>query len=130
MVRGNRNLQHVVGRHLEFAALTGNEARGLEILSGHAGWLLDEEHRDFLVGAVMMLRRLAAMGHHDVLLPVSGADTRTGSSGMTLEDVLAHLEDRFTTIIRRFDERNGSSVESDRIAALLVRDPYCRLDLD
>ena len=30
-----------VGRHIEFCALTGNEARGLEILAEHQAWLAD-----------------------------------------------------------------------------------------
>ena len=36
MVRGNPNLLRAIGQHIEFAALTGNEARGLEMLAEHA----------------------------------------------------------------------------------------------
>ena len=57
MVARNVSLMPYVGNHVEFCALTGNEARGLEILAEHADWLpqgqVDADTRlSFLIGAV------------------------------------------------------------------------------
>ena len=61
------SLLPAVGQHIEFCALTGNEARGLEILAEHQGWLADQEvsaykRLDFLSGVAVLLRRLTRSG--------------------------------------------------------------------
>ena len=63
-----------VGRHLEFCALTGNEARGLELLAENRN-LFDEvdsplDQLDFLTGVEVLLRRVEGLGHGE--LPVAG----------------------------------------------------------
>lgn len=63
-----------VGRHLEFCALTGNEARGLELLAENRN-LFDEvdsplDQLDFLTGVGVLLRRVEVLGHGE--LPTAG----------------------------------------------------------
>ncbi|MEV4678934.1 hypothetical protein AB0K34_45440, partial [Actinomadura sp. NPDC049382] len=56
-----------IAEHLEFCAVTGNEARGLEILQRHLGWLdrAPSAHAamEFSAAAALLLGRLAAAGH-------------------------------------------------------------------
>ncbi|MGI5491301.1 hypothetical protein [Microtetraspora malaysiensis] len=117
LVRRATNLRSPVGYHIEFCALTGNEARGLEILTEHTSWLTGpygdvSQQLDFLSGAVVLLRRLAALGHGD--LPVGGR---------SVDELLAPLEREIADVCARYDARNGSTVFSERVAARLARDP-------
>ncbi|MFF3666041.1 hypothetical protein [Microtetraspora malaysiensis] len=117
MVRRDGNLRSSVGYHIEFCALTGNEARGLEILTEHTSWLTGphgelSQQLGFLSGAVVLLRRLAALGHGD--LPVGGR---------SVDELLAPLEREIADVCARYDARNGSTVFSERVAARLARDP-------
>ena len=117
LARRNISLRRTIGEHIEFCALTGNEARGLEILAEHANWLTDQDddvsHRFRFVGGVaVLLRRLVLLGYDDV--PV-------GSS--TAADVLATLEKELAAISARYDLRNGNTVTSERLAARLAQAP-------
>jgi tetratricopeptide (TPR) repeat protein len=118
MVKGNINLMPSVGRHIEFCALTGNEARGLEILAEHSAWLTDTQvdtirRMAFLEGVTVLLRRLSLLGHGD--LPVGGSFT------------VAALRDAYEAELReiclRYDKRHGTSALSDRVAARLAGPP-------
>ena len=85
LVRGNPNLRGSVGYHLEFAALTGNEPLGLEMLAQHAGWLTPDGEDmggrlQFLEGAAVLLRRLRALGHADLPISTPRAATPTTPS--------------------------------------------------
>jgi len=118
MVKGNINLMPSVGRHIEFCALAGNEARGLEILAEHSAWLTDTQvdtirRLDFLQGVTVLLRRLHSLGHGD--LAVGGSFTVA-----TLRD---SCEAEIGEICLRYDKRNGTSALSDRVAARLARQP-------
>ncbi|MBE3015264.1 tetratricopeptide repeat protein [Microbispora sp. NEAU-D428] len=117
LARRTLSLRETVGRHIEFCALTGNEARGLEILGEHVGWLTPQgedvsRRLGFICGAAVLLRRLAALGHDD--LPVGG---RTAGA------VLGDLEREIGDICARYDARNGTRVVSERVAARLSREP-------
>jgi tetratricopeptide (TPR) repeat protein len=118
LVKGKVNLMAAVARHAEFCALTGNEARGLEILAEHTAWLTDTQvdairRLGFLEGVTVLLRRLHALGHGD--LPVGGSFTVA-----TLRD---SFEEEIREICLRYDKRNGTSAVSDRVAARLARQP-------
>jgi hypothetical protein len=121
MVRGKPNLRRSVGQHIEFAALTGNEARGLEILGQHLGWLADEGESAltrlaFLVAVAVLLRRLSALGHAD--LEIAGTD-----GGLTAGRLLAQVEREVTELARTFDERNGSTEVTANAVARMSRAP-------
>ncbi|MGI5160639.1 hypothetical protein [Microbispora sp. CA-102843] len=117
LARRTLSLREAVGQHIEFCALTGNEARGLEILTEHVAWLTphgEEVSRrlGFVCGAAVLLRRLAALGYDD--LPVG--DRTAGAA-------LGDLEREIGDICARYDARNGTRVVSGRVAARLSREP-------
>lgn len=118
LARQKISLLQAVGQHIEFCALTGNEARGLEILAEHQAWLTDREasaskRLAFTGGVAVLLRRLTALGHGT--LPVGASRTVTSLS--------AELEEEIRSICARFDARNGNSAVSDRVDARLRRQP-------
>ncbi|WP_409350716.1 hypothetical protein [Streptomyces tauricus] len=110
-----------VGRHLEFCALTGNEARGLELLSENRN-LFDEvesplDQLDFLTGVEVLLQRVALLGHD--ALPTTGYAGRT----WTVAALRAEVKSRADDLAARFDTRNGTTVHTDRRRSRLDRAP-------
>ncbi|MGA5096659.1 hypothetical protein ACPCAC_04750 [Streptomyces lavendulocolor] len=119
--RRNPSMSGEVGRHLEFCALTGNEARGLELLAENRT-LFDEvdsplDQLDFLTGAEVLLRRVESLGHGG--LPAAG---RAGRA-WTVSDLCADVRHRADDLAARFDARNGTSHHTDRRRARLDRAP-------
>src|SRR5688572_25116206 len=98
MVRGNPALRASVAEHLEFAALTGNEARALEILAEHAGWLTLADGEPvryrlfFLEAVVVLLRRLVALGQGDLEVPTPRAESPTTTVAALLPAVEAEVD--------------------------------------
>lgn len=124
LVRGTSNLRGSVGYHLEFMALTGNEALGLEMLAQHASWLTADGAElggqlQFLQGAAVLLRRLRVLGHAD--LPIS--TPRAATPTTTIDELLPVIEDEIQQIGQRFDARNGSTAVSGHSRARLDRAP-------
>jgi len=125
MARGNPSLRATVGRHLEFAALTGNEPRGLEILAEHAAWLTAdvENARDrlsLLEAVVVLFRRLDMLGHPDLVIATPGAQAPTATVG----ELLPRLERETAELAARFDERNGTTAISDRSRERMRRERF------
>ncbi|MGW4328195.1 hypothetical protein ACWEKR_20105 [Nocardia sp. NPDC004573] len=117
LVRHTEDLRPSVALHVEFCALTGNEARGLEILAEHAGWLADAgadagARLAFATGVCVLLRRLVALRLGD--LPLADG---------TVESVRAQLETEIGALCARYDARNGSNAVSLRTAARLAAEP-------
>ncbi len=125
LVRGHLVWRAAVGQHIEFCALTGNEARGLRILTAHADWLAEPDSGpgtgpgpdplswlEFATGACVLLRRLAALGHGG--LPV-GDGTAAGR--------LALLEQEIPFLCDRYGVRNGTTALRDRVAGRLAQEP-------
>ncbi|MYV53762.1 tetratricopeptide repeat protein, partial [Streptomyces sp. SID3212] len=121
MARGNESLLRAVGEHIEFCALTGNESRGLEILSehtAHLGPLADADAQlEFNGGILVLLSRLTDLGHGDrPAVPYEGV-------GRTVSELADLLYGQVSAIVRRFDVRNGSGHVSGRLAERLTRRP-------
>ncbi|MER8220407.1 hypothetical protein ABTZ58_07385 [Streptomyces sp. NPDC094143] len=119
--RRNPSMSAEVGRHLEFCALTGNEARGLELLAENRN-LFDEvdsplDQLDFLTGVEVLLRRVESLGHGD--LPAAGYAGRT----WTVSGLRAEAGGRADDLAARFDARNGTTTHADRRRARLERTP-------
>jgi tetratricopeptide (TPR) repeat protein len=120
-VRGNTGMQHEVGLHLEFCALSRNEGRGLEILAENrplfeaSGAPLDR--LGFLTGVEVLLARLTEDGHGDT--PVAGPPGRT----WTARDLLAHVRAEAEPLAAAFDARNGTTAVGDRRRERLARRP-------
>ncbi|SNX56688.1 hypothetical protein SAMN06272735_1141 [Streptomyces sp. TLI_55] len=126
--RRNPSMSEEVGRHLEFCALTGNEARGLELLAENRN-LFDEvdsplDQLGFLTGVEVLLQRVEALGHGE--LPAAGYAGRT----WTVAGLRAEVRGRADDLAARFDVRNGTATHADRRRARLDRAPLLdRLEL-
>ncbi|WP_225839972.1 hypothetical protein [Streptomyces sp. NK08204] len=119
--RRNPSMSGEVGRHLEFCALTGNEARGLELLAENRN-LFDEvdsplDQLDFLTGVEVLLRRVELLGHGE--LPAAGYAGRT----WTVAGLRTEVRGRADGLAARFDARNGTTAHTDRRRARLDRAP-------
>ncbi|MDQ1040388.1 tetratricopeptide (TPR) repeat protein [Streptomyces sp. V3I8] len=119
--RRNPSMSGEVGRHLEFCALTGNEARGLELLSENRN-LFDEvesplDQLDFLTGVEVLLQRVGLLGHDE--LPAAGYAGRT----WTVAGLRAEVRGRADDLAARFDARNGTTAHADRRRSRLDRAP-------
>ncbi|MBD0841479.1 hypothetical protein [Streptomyces sp. TRM68416] len=119
--RRNPSMSQEVGRHLEFCALTGNEARGLELLAENR-ILFDEvdsplDQLGFLTGVEVLLQRVELLGHGE--LPATGYAGR----GWTVSALRAEVRGRADDLAARFDARNGTTAHSDRRRARLERAP-------
>jgi tetratricopeptide (TPR) repeat protein len=119
--RRNPSMSGEVGRHLEFCALTGNEARGLELLAENRN-LFDEvesplDQLDFLTGVEVLLQRVGLLGHGE--LPAAGYAGRI----WTVAGLRAEVRGRADDLAARFDARNGTTAHIDRRRARLERAP-------
>ncbi|MEU9386826.1 hypothetical protein AB0D38_40380, partial [Streptomyces sp. NPDC048279] len=119
--RRNPSMSGEVARHLEFCALTGNEARGLELLAENRN-LFDDvdsplDQLAFLTGVEVLLQRVELLGHGE--LPAAGYPGRT----WTVAGLRAEVHRRADDLAARFDARNGTTAHTDRRAARLGRAP-------
>ncbi|WP_406177080.1 hypothetical protein [Streptomyces sp. NBC_00996] len=119
--RRNPSMSGEVGRHLEFCALTGNEARGLELLAENRSLFEEvdspQDLFDFLTGVEVLLQRVEPLGHGE--LPAAGYAGRT----WTVAGLRAELRGRADDLAARFDARNGTMAHTDRRRARLDRAP-------
>ncbi|SEG35160.1 hypothetical protein SAMN04489712_104534 [Thermomonospora echinospora] len=122
LVRANLRDLTDIADHLEFCALTGNQARGLEIVQRHLGWLdrapSPYAAMRFAAASALVLRRLAEAGA-DEGLPLSRPDGRDVPAAELRDELTAQA----LTLAERFDARNGSSRQGERIRAVLEAEP-------
>ncbi|MEU7141227.1 hypothetical protein ABZ942_17370 [Nocardia sp. NPDC046473] len=117
LVRHSDSLRPSVALHIEFCALTGNEGRGLEILSEHARWLTDPgadagSRLAFITGVCVLLRRLVTLGLGYVQV-----------AGETVDSLLAELDTEIAGLCARYDLRNENAAVSTHVATRLARQP-------
>jgi tetratricopeptide (TPR) repeat protein len=108
-----------VADHVEFCGLTGNEVRGLELIERHLGWLdhppTPKSELEFASVAAHILRRLVAQGRSDLVVRA----TKPVSVGELADKLTA----RSLELAARFDERNGTPYQGDRIRERLDAEP-------
>lgn len=117
LVRPMESMRAAYADHVEFCALTGNEARGLELLAENRT-LFDEvdsplDQLGFLTGVEVLLKRVELLGHGD--LPAAGYAGRT----WTVAALRAEVRRRADDLAARFDARNGTTAHTDRRRARL-----------
>ncbi|WP_327292814.1 tetratricopeptide repeat protein [Streptomyces sp. NBC_01198] len=121
MVRTMESMRASVARHIEFCALSGNEARGLEILAQHPAHFTTtgdpDSLMDHLAVAALLTARLCALGHGDQQLPGPDGTLWTATA---LHD---HAESRALDLAARFDGRNGTDAVSTAVRARMSRGP-------
>ncbi|MDX2704758.1 tetratricopeptide repeat protein [Streptomyces sp. PA03-6a] len=121
LVRAMESMRGAVSSHVEFCALTGNEARALEILAEHPAYFTDtgdpDTLMDHLVVTALLMRRLLALGHAGRGVP--------GPAGTewTARTLLAHAEREAAAVAARFDARNGNDAVSRRMRERLGAEP-------
>ncbi|XVQ12160.1 hypothetical protein ACQP1W_06150 [Spirillospora sp. CA-255316] len=125
LIRTRLNELAFIGDHVEFCARTGNEARGLEIVQRHLGWL-DKAPSPFAdmrfsAAASLLLRRVEEAGHGGLTL------SRDGGGGEPAEvpvgELRVELARRAEELAARFDARNGNEYQSGVIRELLEAEP-------
>ena len=125
-MRGDRHHLENIAQHLLFCGLTGNEARGLEILERHLPWL-DQPHTpfaamEFASAAALVGNRLTGLGQGDV--PVQRrTDDATRRWASTVSEVSAEMATTARRIAAEFDARNGNSHQSDRTEQRMAQAP-------
>lgn len=107
LVRPMESMRGAYADHVEFCALTGNEARGLELLAERPAYFTDSgEPRsklDFMSVVALLMDRVTELGRGDQ--PVSGPAGRT----WTARELAAHARGEALSLAARFDERNGTA---------------------
>ncbi|WP_405670664.1 tetratricopeptide repeat protein [Streptomyces sp. NBC_01530] len=121
LVRGMESMRGAYADHVEFCALTGNEARGLELLAERPAYFTDtgqpRSRLDFLSVVTLLMERLGETGPGDRQVP--GPAGRT----WTARELAAHTRAEALALAARFDERNGTSYVSDRARARMAQRP-------
>lgn len=125
-IRDDRHHLDNLAQHLLFCGLTGNEARGLELIERHLSWL---EHpsspyaaMEFAASAALVLGRLRASGHGDLVVS-RRSDDGTRRWEATVAEVHDEVTGQARAIAARFDARNGNRHQSDRIEARMAASP-------
>ena len=126
--RGKVSMDDTVARHLEFLALTGNSARGLELLAENR-YRFDstapaETRLSFLRGVRILLARLAAEGNAQA--PVPAPDGREATAAELLAEVTAQTDE----LARRFDARNGTDYQSTQLRDRCALEPLTTRPLE
>ncbi|OIK29047.1 hypothetical protein [Streptomyces malaysiense] len=121
LVRPMESMRAAYAEHVEFCALTGNEARALELLAERPAYFTDSGHPrsrlDFLAVVALLTDRLTGLGLGDERVP--------GPAGRawTARDLAAHARTEALALATRFDARNGTSHVGDRTRARMARRP-------
>ncbi|KQX79890.1 hypothetical protein [Streptomyces sp. Root1310] len=121
LVRSMESMRGAYADHVEFCALTGNEARGLELLAERPAYFTDEGHPhsrlEFLSVVVLLMERLAELGLAGQRVP--------GPAGRewTARELAEHARAQALALAARFDERNGTSHVSERARARMAQQP-------
>ncbi|NGO08626.1 tetratricopeptide repeat protein [Streptomyces sp. HC44] len=121
LVRPMESMRGAYADHVEFCALTGNEARGLELLAERPAYFTDSgEPRsklDFMAVVALLMDRMTELGRGDQ--PVPGPAGRT----WTARELAAHARGEALSLAARFDERNGTAYVSTRARERMDRRP-------
>ncbi|MFE6406353.1 tetratricopeptide repeat protein [Streptomyces sp. NPDC057837] len=121
LVRGMESMRGAYAEHVEFCALTGNEARGLELLAERPAYFTDDgqpqSRLDFLSVVALLMDRLTALGLGDRAVP--------GPAGRewTARELAAHARADALALAARFDARNGTAHVGERARARMARQP-------
>ncbi|MEU7410554.1 tetratricopeptide repeat protein [Streptomyces sp. NPDC042638] len=121
LVRPMESMRGAYADHVEFCALTGNEARGLELLAERPAYFTDtgqpRSRLDFMAVVTLLTDRLTELGLGGQRVP--GPAGRT----WTARELAAHARAEATELAERFDRRNGTGSVGDRIRARMAQRP-------
>ncbi|MFF9627009.1 tetratricopeptide repeat protein [Streptomyces griseosporeus] len=115
LVRAMESMRGAYADHVEFCALTGNEARALELLAERPAYFTDDGNPrsklEFMAVVALLMDRLCALGLAGQQVP--GPAGRAWTAG----ELARHAREEALTLAARFDERNGNAYVSGRARA-------------
>ncbi|WP_406333102.1 tetratricopeptide repeat protein [Streptomyces sp. NBC_00203] len=115
LVRPMESMRGAYADHVEFCALSGNEARALELLAERPSYFTDSgdprSKLDFMAVTALLMDRLTGLGLGDQAVP--GPAGRVWTSG----ELAVHARGEALSLAARFDARNGTSYVSERARA-------------
>ncbi|MEU9170152.1 tetratricopeptide repeat protein [Streptomyces sp. NPDC048420] len=121
LVRSMESMRGAYADHVEFCALSGNEARGLELLAERPAYFTDDGHPrsklDFMSVVALLMDRLTEVGLGERAVP--GPAGRSWTAG----ELAVHAREAALTLAARFDERNGTAHVSERARARMAQRP-------
>ncbi|MEF9906600.1 tetratricopeptide repeat protein [Streptomyces sp. P9-A2] len=121
LVRPMESMRGAYADHVEFCALSGNEARALELLAERPAYFTDEGHPrsrlDFLSVVTLLMDRLTGLGLGGTQVPGPAGRTWTAA------ELAPHTRAQALALAARFDERNGTEYVSGRARARMARRP-------
>ncbi|MGJ5753111.1 tetratricopeptide repeat protein [Streptomyces puniciscabiei] len=121
LVRPMESMRSAYADHVEFCALTGNEARALELLAERPAYFTDTGHPrsrlEFMAVVTLLMDRLNGLGLGGQRVP--GPAGRTWTAG----ELAAHAREETLELAERFDRRNGTSHVGDRARARMDQRP-------
>ncbi|MFJ8790160.1 tetratricopeptide repeat protein [Streptomyces sp. NPDC102462] len=121
LVRPMESMRGAYADHVEFCALTGNEARGLELLAERPAYFTDtgqpRSRLDFLAVVTLLMDRMTELGLGGQRVP--GPEGRAWSAG----ELAAHARAKALELAARFDRRNGTSYVGERTRTRMAQRP-------
>ncbi|MER5210734.1 tetratricopeptide repeat protein [Streptomyces sp. NPDC002838] len=121
LVRAMESMRSAYADHVEFCVLTGNEARGLELLAERPAYFTDGGHPrsklDFMAVVALLMDRLTELGLGDQRVP--GPADRA----WTARELAAHARGEALALAARFDARNSTAHVSERARARMAQRP-------
>ncbi|MDF6045104.1 tetratricopeptide repeat protein [Streptomyces sp. JH14] len=121
MVRPMESMRDSAALHIEFCALTGNEARALEILAERPAYFTatgnPDSLMDYLAVTALLMDRLTVLGHGDQPVPGPAGTDRTARA------LAGHAREEALALAARFDERNGTTQVSGLVRERMDQQP-------
>ncbi|RRR86817.1 tetratricopeptide repeat protein [Streptomyces sp. RP5T] len=121
LVRSMESMRGAYADHVEFCALSGNEARALELLAERPAYFTDDGHPrsrlDFTAVVALLMDRLTVLGLGE--RPVPGPAGRS----WTAAALAAHARGEALALAARFDERNGTAHVGEQVRARMAQRP-------
>ncbi|MFE6286828.1 tetratricopeptide repeat protein [Streptomyces sp. NPDC057877] len=121
LVRTMESMRGAYADHVEFCALTGNEARGLELLAERPAYFTDtgnpRSRMEFLSVVTLLMDRLTELGLADRQVP--GPPGRDWTAG----ELAVHAREEALELAARFDRRNGTPYVGEQTRARMDRRP-------
>lgn len=121
LVRAMESMRSAYADHVEFCALSGNEARALELLAERPAYFTDTGHPrsrlEFLSVVTLLMDRLTGLGLGDRQVP--------GPAGRlwTAVELATHARAEALDLAGRFDARNGTAYVSEQVRARMAQEP-------
>jgi len=121
LVRSMESMRGAYADHVEFCALSGNEARGLELLAERPAYFTNDGHPrsrlEFTAVVALLMDRLTELGLGDRQVPGPAGRTWTAA------ELAAHAREEALALAARFDERNGTAHVSEQARARMAQRP-------